>query len=123
MARKNFRWATKPSKMGREFNKKVVRMEAGLRVLASTHAARGDSIMKAGASWTDRTTFARSSLYGRAEGLTIYLGTTNDEYGRHLELGTIYMAARPIIVPTMNEVAQQYFSDSLTLIRGILGGR
>lgn len=78
--------------------------------------------MKANASWNDITGYARGALYGRAEDTTIYLGTTNAEYGIFLELGTIHMAARPIIGPAVPVVADAYFRDAFVLIRGILGG-
>lgn len=108
--------------MGARLAGKMAGAQAGVRTLASTHAARGEATMKSGAKWVDQTGFARASLYGRAEGTTIYLGTTNEDYGLFLELGTIHMAARPIIEPTVNEVAQAYFRDASALIGAMLNG-
>lgn len=78
--------------------------------------------MKSGAPWNDRTAHARNALYGRSEGFNIILGTTNAEYGIFLELGTVKMAARPIIVPTFESTARAYFEDAVRLIGSILGG-
>lgn len=118
----NIKWVTPPTKLGRDLEARVKAVEPAVRVLAQTHAARGESTMKSGAPWTDRTGYARGALYGRSEGTTIYIGTTNEEYGLFLELGTIYMAPRAIIEPTLNEVARDYFSDVIKLVATAMGG-
>lgn len=122
MARKNFQWRSRPRKISSELEKRVGRVEPAIVALAHTHAMRGEAAMKSGASWTDRTGFARNALYGRAERTTIYLGTTNSEYGIYLELGTIHMAPRAIIQPTLQQVSQEYFSDAVKLVAVIIGG-
>jgi hypothetical protein len=105
-----------------ELTRRVGRIEPALRVLAITHAARGEAWMRAGAPWNDQTGFARAALYGKAQGTDIVLGTTNDEYGPFLEMGTVRMAPRPIIQPGLAFVAPAYFKDAVRLMRGILGG-
>lgn len=118
-----FRWVVRPSvAIGQPLMARVAAIEPALRGLASTHAARAEGYMKAGAPWNDITGYARGSLYGRAEGIDIHIGTTNSEYGLFLELGTVHMAARPIIQPTLSIVGPAYFRDAVVLIRGILGG-
>lgn len=80
--------------------------------------------MKSGAPWTDQTGYARGALYARAEGTDIHIGTSNEEYGMFLELGTSKMAPRPIIIPTLDTVAQAYIEDAYKLTSTIMfGGR
>lgn len=122
MARKFF-WRTPPSRIGRDFESRMQAVEPGIQVLAMTHAMRGEARMKGGAPWTDQTGFARGSLYGRAEGTSIFLGTMNQEYGLFLELGTIHMAPRAIIEPTVNEVSRDYFMDAIKLVAAAMGGK
>lgn len=76
--------------------------------------------MKANASWTDRTSNARQGLFGEAEGTTITLGGTEDYQG-FLEKGTSKMAPYPIIMPTAETTAAEYFADALKFTKGILG--
>jgi HK97 gp10 family phage protein len=70
--------------------------------------SRIESHMKQKAPWHDRTTNARNGLRafaaktGTAGSFVIVLVHTVT-YGIYLELGTRYMRARPIIVPTLNE--------------------
>lgn len=117
-----FRWVVRPTIIGQNLVSRVAAIEPALRGLASTHAARAEGYMKAGAPWNDVTGYARGALYGRAEGLSIHIGTTNAEYGLFLEMGTVHMAPRPIIQPTLAIVGPAYFRDAVVLIRGILGG-
>lgn len=117
------RWRSTPSRaIGFPLAQRVGRIVVALPILAATHAARAEDYMKTNASWNDITGYARGSLYGRAEGTTIYLGTTNSEYGLFLELGTVKMAARPIIGPAVPITAEAYFRDVTVLIQGMLSG-
>lgn len=86
------------------------------------HAAIAESEMKSRAEWTDRTTFARSSLFARPDGLTIYIGTTNEEYGLFLELGTRYMRPYPVITPQIEETGLAYWNDAVEIARSLLFG-
>jgi HK97 gp10 family phage protein len=66
---------------------------------------RVEAHMKHKAPWTDRTTNARNGLfakaYQKAKGLYAIILAHSVTYGIYLELGTRYMRARPIIIPTM----------------------
>jgi hypothetical protein len=118
-----FEWRTTPTNtIAAPLASRVAKFITAVRALAMVSAARSESIMKAGAPWNDITAFARGSLYGRAIGTNIEIGTMNFEYGLFLELGTVNMAPRPIIVPTLNRTADQYYRDTFTLARGILVG-
>ena len=122
MARGGVVWIKPPSDIARVLAQRTAQMQGALNANAQSHASRGQSQMVAGAPWTDRTGYARASLTGQAEGTTIVLGTTNAEYGPYLELGTSRAAARPIIVPTANEIAPAYFRTSADIVRRMLGG-
>ena len=123
MARRTVSWTITPSRgIAAELAKRTAAMEPALAENAATHASRGETTMKQNRPWTDRTGHARGSLYGRADGTTVHLGTTNSEYGIFLELGTSRMAARPIIQPTANEAAPDYFEDAADIVRGLIGG-
>ena len=115
-------WIKPPSDIARTLAQRTAAMDGALHANAQSHASRGESAMKANAPWTDRTGYARASLTGQAEGTDVVLGTTNAEYGPYLELGTSRMAARPIIVPTANEIAPEYFRTSAEIVRRMLGG-
>ena len=118
-----FEWRTTPTgAIAAPLASRVAKYITAVRALAMVSAARAESIMKSGAPWNDITGFARGALYGRAQGTTIEIGTTNFEYGLFLELGTVNMAPRPIISPTVNRTADQYYRDAFTLARGILVG-
>lgn len=115
-------WIKPPSDIARVLAQRTAQMEGALQGNAASHASRGESAMKSGAPWNDQTGFARASLYGRAEGTDVVLGTTNGEYGPYLELGTSKMAPRPIIGPTAQELAPPYFQDSAQIVTHIIGG-
>jgi len=118
-----FRWSQSPSAaIGVPLMQRVATLPPLLMALAGTHAARGEAVMKSGAPWNDQTGYARGALYGRAEGTNIHLGTANSEYGLYLELGTSKMAARPIIVPSLEVVAAAYYRDVVIVIKGVLFG-
>ena len=115
-------WTIRPNA---QIGAKLARMEGArpaIAEMAGSHASRAEGRMKAGAPWNDRTGHARASLYGRAEGTDIELGTTNSEYGHYLELGTSKMAPRPIIKPTADETAPAYFNDAAEVVRRLMGG-
>lgn len=123
MSKMTFVWAPSPTAaIGRPLMARVAAIPPIVMALAQTHAARAEGAMKAGAPWQDQTGYARGALYGRAEGTDIHIGTSNDEYGLYLELGTSKMAARPIIVPIFEETASAYFRDVILAVRGALGG-
>lgn len=120
----HFRWDVAPSsKFGVELQRRAAILKPLLHTLAQTHAARAEANMKSVAGWNDRTAFARGSLFGRAEGLTIFLGTTNDEYGHFLEFGTSRMPAFPTIGPQLRQTSVEYFQDAARLAGvTLLGG-
>ena len=121
--RMRFEWRTTPTQaIAAPLQQRATAYVAALRALAQASAARAESIMKSGAPWNDITGFARGALFGRAMGTNIEIGTVNAEYGLFLELGTVHMAPRPIIVPTFNRTADQYYRDAFTLARGMLVG-
>lgn len=70
--------------------------------IATDEASRAEAWMKENAPWTDRTTNARSGLFGRSERsgniITVTFGHTV-EYGQYLELGTYKMTPRRIVIP------------------------
>jgi hypothetical protein len=115
-------WIKPPSTIAKVLAQRTAAMEGALQGNAASHASRGEAAMKSGAPWNDRTGYARASLYGRAEGTDVVLGTTNGEYGPYLELGTSKMEPRPIIVPTAQAAAPPYFKDAAEIVRRLLGG-
>ena len=93
----------------------------GLRALFNAFAAKMESYARANAPWNDVTGAARQGLRAFVEGagvqLSIYL-VTSAVYGVFLELGTRYMAPRPIILPTM----QAHYAALMSAIRALLAG-
>lgn len=123
MAQRGFQWVKTPSgTIGRTIAKATAQMEPALGALAANTGSRGETQMRSNAPWQDRTGFARASLYGRAEGTDVVLGTSNAEYGVYLELGTSRMAPREIIGPTLDELAPQHFEDAAELVMRLLNG-
>ena len=98
-------------------------LNAAIADLALSWAKKGEGQAKRNREWTDRTGHARDSLYGEAEGTTIYIGTVNKEYGLYLELGTRRMRAYPVIMPTIFEIAPQYYADVTRMIRRYMNAR
>lgn len=100
-----FRWITPPSK---ELVPNIIsyreRLSEAVYQLASLFAARCESAAKTGAPWTDRTGAARQGLRGfavrTATAVILYL-VHSVNYGPYLELGTRFMAPRPIIMPVL----------------------
>lgn len=124
MAKARVRWKEPPSRViGGELERRMAGYVAALRVLAAYHAARGEALMKEIAGWTDRTAYARGSLFGRSEDLAIFLGTVNEEYGLFLELGTSRMRAFPTIRPALEQIGADYYRDATDLLgRALAGG-
>jgi HK97 gp10 family phage protein len=87
---------------------------------------RIESHMKQKAPWHDRTTNARNGLRafaaktGAAGSFVIVLVHTVT-YGIYLELGTRFMKARPIIIPTLGTYGPKVIK-TLTKILDRLGG-
>jgi malic enzyme len=113
-------WSPNPSTIGAEIVRRAAQVKPALGELAKSHASRGEAAMKANAPWGDRTGNARQGLFGEAEGTTITLGGTA-EYQIFLEKGTSKIAPRPIIMPTAETTAAEYFADAEKVVRGILG--
>lgn len=120
MAKAGVQWRGNPSAIAGNLNGRKRRIKAGVLALAESHAARGESAMKAGAPWDDRTSNARQGLFGEVtqEGDTtvIQLGGTM-EYQPYLELGTSRAASRPIIMPTAEVTAREISADIQQLIK------
>lgn len=116
-------WTKTPlDAIGKPLQRRTKGVRAALMVLAQYHAARAEANMKERAGWTDRTSYARSSLFGRAEDLSIFLGTTNSDYGQYLEFGTYKMPAFPVIRPQTEETSQEYYRDACTLVSVMVFG-
>ncbi|HET7668606.1 MAG TPA: hypothetical protein VFK56_21585 [Mycobacterium sp.] len=121
MANGTVTWIKPPSDIARVLAQRTAQMEGALNANAQAFASKGESAMKSGAPWTDRTGAARAGLTGQAEGTDIVLGGTVD-YQPYLEFGTSRMAARPIIEPTAREIAPEYFRTSADIVLRLLGG-
>lgn len=98
------RWSTDPKVLANrytEYGEKVVDL---IGSVCDTHAQVMQSEAQANAPWQDRTGDARRGIKGTsqktADGGIITLAHTVP-YGPYLENGTSRMAARPIIMPTM----------------------
>ncbi len=97
-------------------------LNVAIETLALAWAKKAERFAKQHRPWNDQTTHARDSLYGDAIGTTIYVGTVNKDYGLYLELGTRKMRAYPIILPTIFEIALQYYSDVVRMMRRYMTG-
>ena len=123
MSGNSFRWVEKPSAaIGGELQRRMSTLRPAFEILAAAHAAKGEAEMKAIAAWNDRTAYARGSLFGRAEGVAIYLGTVNEAYGLFLELGTSRMRAFPTIRPVLQSTGADYYRDATALFSTALAG-
>lgn len=92
-----------------------------IRALFEAFAARIESFARSHAPWMDQTGAARQGLTAFVEGnavtITLYL-VTQVVYGLYLELGTRYMAPRPIVMPAL----QAHYAAIVNAIRALIGG-
>lgn len=98
------------------------RLREAVLQLAQFFAAKLEAAAKQGAPWRDRTGAARQGLRGfairTATAVVIYL-VHGVNYGPHLELGTRFMAPRPIIMPTL----EAHYADIMRAVRQLVGAR
>jgi len=113
----SFTWDTSKFESPKEMEHKLDRA-----MLATVKYWAGpiETHMKHNAPWTDRTTNARNGLFAKAgraakHVFEIILGHSVD-YGVYLENGTKFMAARPIIRPTMEEFAPRVMATFRKLL-------
>ncbi len=96
------------------------RVIQGLHLLADYFCAQMEAHMKATAPWTDRTGAARAGLTSfavkAATGVILYL-IGQASYIPYLELGTKFMAPRPVIVPTM----EAFHAPIMAAVRKLVG--
>lgn len=121
MAGLTITWRPGPEAIAAAILAKAAETRAGIEALAASHAARGEATMKQNAPWTDRTGNARQGLWGRSDGLTIYLGGTMDYQLKYLENGTSKMPAYPIIRPTAQTVSLEYTADAIAFVKALWG--
>lgn len=92
-----------------------------LRALFNTFAAKIEAYARSHAPWQDQTGAARQGLRAFVTGdglnLTLYL-VTSVAYGLYLELGTRYMAPRPIVMPAL----QAHYAELVAAIVALLQG-
>jgi hypothetical protein len=117
-----FHWTIAPERMMiPNLIKYQLKVQVALRSLFATFAAKIEAYARRAAPWTDRSGDARRGLTGWSEGegfnLIIYLATTV-AYGVYLELGTRYMAPRPIVVPAL----QAHYAELVAAIGAIIAG-
>lgn len=97
------------------------RIIAALRALFNVFAAKIEAYARSHAPWQDVTGAARQGLRAFVEGeglqITIYL-VTSVVYGLYLELGTRFMAPRPIVMPAL----QAHYAELVAAIRALIGG-
>jgi hypothetical protein len=97
------------------------RIMIALRALFNVFAAKIEAYARSRAPWQDVTGAARQGLRAFVEGdgfrLTIYL-VSSVLYGLFLELGTRYMAPRPIIMPAL----QAHYAQLVTAITALIAG-
>lgn len=100
-----FRWEIPPSaQLIPRTADYAKRIQQGLYQIGDLFAARMEAMARSTAPWNDQTGAARAGLVGTSvksgTGVVIYLIHSMD-YGIFLELGTRNMAARPVILPTL----------------------
>lgn len=113
-------WQVPPSVIISGLDDYERRLLQALGMLADLFAAKMQGEAQSGAPWNDVTGAARQGLRGQAmkaaTEVTIYL-MHSVHYGPYLELGTRYMAPRPIILP----VLQANYPEVMAEVRGLLG--
>lgn len=121
----SFRWTSPPSLVGSAIRRRAAQVVPALADYAGSEAERYASEMKQNRPWTDRTNAARAGLFGTVEAdgsqITILVGGTVD-YQPYLELGTVDMAPRPIIMPTLQQNAPKTVQGAAELVRRIMAG-
>lgn len=115
-----FVWIAPPSRIADRLDR-LSGAEAAIGEVAQRYAGDWQSRLATQAPWNDQTGNARQGMFGRAEGTTIVGGGVMD-YNLWLETGTKYMAPRAVIVPTMNEIAPEYFDAGAEVVMRLLGG-
>lgn len=96
-----------------------IKLIAALRALFDVFAAKIQAYAQRAAPWKDVTGIARKGLRAFATGdglqLTLYL-VTSAFYGVFLELGTRYMAPRPIVMPAL----QAHYAELVAAIGALM---
>jgi HK97 gp10 family phage protein len=117
LASSSFRWDTSNFKSPKIMERKLQRAVFGV---VNRWDGKIEAHMKHNAPWTDRTSNARNGLRAQAAafsktsyGILLTHGVT---YGIYLELGTRYMRARPIIIPTMEEFGPRVVASLVKLL-------
>jgi hypothetical protein len=97
-------WQTPPSALIAGLDDYAKRLRQGVLLIGNAIAESMQRAAQAGADWVDRTRQAREGLRGfavaTAMGVIIYL-VGLAPHNIFLELGTIHMAPRPIILPVL----------------------
>lgn len=100
----SFKFDRSRFKSTKEMDRKLNRAIFGV---AKYWDGRIEAHMKQKAPWTDRTSNARNGLFATAvkisKGVFAIILAHSVTYGIFLELGTRFMKARPIIIPTMED--------------------
>jgi hypothetical protein len=116
-----FDWTISPeAQLVRNLVLYQARALAAIRALMNTFAAKIEAYARSHAPWSDVTGAARQGLRAFVEGagfqITLYL-VTSVVYGLYLELGTRYMAPRPIVMPAL----QAHYAELVAAIAALLG--
>jgi len=120
----SLKWGGKrPAVIGSDVVSRADRARAGVLALGQVSAARMEATAKSGAPWHDRTGNARQGLTGSAEAdgdhVRVAIAHTM-AYGPFLELGTVHMSARPILVPVQQQEAPQLIADAAKVVGELL---
>jgi hypothetical protein len=120
-ARAGIFWDTPPIALVPRVENYRDRLWQAVGLLGDFFAAQMEAFARINAPWVDRTSLARKGLraFARkmATSVVIYL-VHSMEYGPHLELGTRFMAPRPIIIPTL----ERHYAPLIRALRRLLGG-
>lgn len=117
MARAGLTWSRSPAQMADALDDWYADLVSAVQALGAKYAADAESQMKAGRSWTDRTSVAVTGLFGRAipqpDGVTIVIGHSAT-YGIYLELANGGRYA--IVVPTLRTMTPIVFAGMQRLV-------